>query len=598
VKNTYEGIASRRSQDLLKIDPVALTHVGRKREHNEDYLGDLIIKGDPRFDDKKLAEKGYLFAVADGMGGYAAGEVASEMAITSLFERFYNAPSNNSIAQDLLQAIVDTNLEVYQAGNAPGNSQMGTTLTVALVKGNRLLVANVGDSRTYLIRNGIPLRVTRDHSLIQEQIDMGALTPEQASKSIIRNIITRAIGHRDEVEPDLFEQELQKGDIILLCSDGLHGLVQEMELGAIVASASNLKQAAQQLIDLANERGGQDNISVLLIGITEVGKNIPSLLGSSTVTTRVPTVENEPATIQVNGQIPTAEFKTVEPSTARMKAAVREDTPTVQTEVPGKKGGGGLVLAIVALLLIAVGAAIVFFLMNNSTGDSTAPTATAAVTPTNTITLVATATAPVATTSTTIAATAGSVPVTTAAVPSNQNVPTPPQTTTVGAVIVGGGVATTPPPQIYTVDRNAIKKVEIWLPKEGWPTDLKPEDCSVKLTQGRATDGIILNFRSVQIDDSKEFYSYQTTQTIIDFQAGTYIVSVLYRDQPASAKGLRFSEKDLRVEESRITANANIKYIGDTLYLVFAFDTTGTRRNEPVALPANLEPPVPVTTKP
>ncbi len=269
---------------MLKLDPVALTDVGRKRDHNEDYLGDLLIKSGRSFGPEKIAERGSLFAVADGMGGHAAGEVASELAITTLFEQYYNAPTSGGIAQNLKEAVQLANFQVHTAGNTSGRGQMGTTLTLALLKGNRALVGNVGDSRTYLVRQGVPLRVSHDHSLVQDQIDMGALTPEQAEHSAIRNVITRAIGHRDEVDADFFEQELVVGDVLLLCSDGLHGLVKESEMGVMVADTPDLHQAAQNLIDLANERGGNDNISVVLIKVLEVGEALPPLLPNEATT--------------------------------------------------------------------------------------------------------------------------------------------------------------------------------------------------------------------------------------------------------------------------------------------------------------------------
>ncbi len=267
---------------LLKLDPFALTDVGRRRDHNEDFLGDMIFRSGRKYGPEKLKEKGYLFAVADGMGGHAAGEVASELAITTLFERYYNGPSSGDLGTDLRQAVLEANSQVHHAGMTNGRGQMGTTLTLALIFGNRAVVGNVGDSRTYLISQGQTLRLTHDHSLVQDQIDMGVLTPEQAEHSTIRNVITRAVGHREEVEPDFFERELEAKDILLLCSDGLHGLVKEEELGPIVTTSHTLAEAGQKLIDLANDRGGNDNISVLLVAVTELGDPIPPLINDRT----------------------------------------------------------------------------------------------------------------------------------------------------------------------------------------------------------------------------------------------------------------------------------------------------------------------------
>jgi protein phosphatase len=252
--------------------------VGRKRSNNQDYLGDLIFKSGRKFGPEKLNERGHLFAVADGMGGYAGGEVASELAITTLFDRYYNGATSGNIGDDLSEAIRSANFKVHSEASGSGRPQMGTTLTSVLVKGNRAIFGNVGDSRTYLIRQGLPERVTHDHSLVQDQIDAGVLTPEQAERSAIKNFITRAIGHRDDVESDLFEREIQPGDVLLLCSDGLHGLVKELEMGTVIATTPDLQEAAQTLVDLANERGGPDNISVMLIRVEDVGEPIPPIL--------------------------------------------------------------------------------------------------------------------------------------------------------------------------------------------------------------------------------------------------------------------------------------------------------------------------------
>lgn len=396
---------------MLKLEPVALTDVGRKRDHNEDYLGDQLIRSGRSFGPEKLEERGYLFAVADGMGGHAAGEVASELAITTLFEEYYNAPTSGSPAADLARAVSLSNAEVHNAGTSGGRGQMGTTLTLSLLKGNHVLVGNVGDSRTYLIRQGIALRVTRDHSLVQDQIDMGALTPEQAEHSLIRNVITRAIGHRPDVDADFFEQDLQKDDVILLCSDGLHGQVKEAEMGAIVASTANLKEAAQQLINLANERGGPDNISVVLIRILEVGDAIPPLLDGHVNNSHV----FQQATVPVNvasgaadgstvmGDMTTSRIVTGKPAAektdrytpipARGKGTAIDNQatqPRIKTvsgvEAEPKESRAGAIILILALLIIIVGGVIIFIL---NSGDNTSrpfpvpvTTATATVPPT------------------------------------------------------------------------------------------------------------------------------------------------------------------------------------------------------------------------
>jgi protein phosphatase len=545
---------------LLKLDPVALTDVGRKREHNEDYLGDLLIKGEPAFDPRKVEEKGHLFAVADGMGGYAAGEVASELAINTLFDRYYNGPTSGRLDNDLMQAIITTNTEVYKAGTEPGRGQMGTTLTIAVVKGNRVLVGNVGDSRTYLIRKGIPLRITRDHSLVQEQIDMGALTPEQASKSLIRNIITRAIGHRDEVEPDLFEQELQPGDVILLCSDGLHGLVREMEMGTIVAAAPNLQKASQELIDLANSRGGSDNISVLLIGINELGSEIPSFLGTPSTQTygNAATLEI-PAIDQITTRTPSAA------ETLKVTAPL-DNKPTVQTPVQVKKSKGSIGFIFAALFVLLAAAAIAAFLYinsNSSTSGNATQTPTTSATTNSVQTII-----PTVTQSAVAIAKTSALPVvvsTTNPANAGSNAPQPP---------VSPGIQ---------IDRSQIKRLEIWLTVTGWPSSLGAKDCVFRLEQGPSPIIALVNVSNQSLD-GKQYFVFSTSQDAnLELAASTYIVSAICQNQPAETFGLMFSGKDLRIEDNGVSAGsgAQLKFDSGVLKMLYSLETAeSTTRGE------------------
>lgn len=386
---------------MLKLEPVALTDVGRKRSNNQDHLGDLIFRSGRSFGDEKLKERGYLFAVADGMGGYAGGEIASELAINTLFERFYDSPTSGDIATDLTEAIRQANSQVHNEAQANSNrSQMGTTLTLVLVKGNKAIFGNVGDSRTYLVRQGIPERVTHDHSLVQEQIDAGLLTPEQAERSGHKNFITRAIGHRDLVEPDLFEREIQPDDILLLCSDGLHGLVKEIEIGTIVATAPSLKEGVHQLVSLANERGGPDNISVLAVRIEQVGEPLPSILnGREAVYNVVNASIYNQATEPVSLNIGPTTVEESNKSTIRMTVpdpqapAVQVTAPMTVASTRSRPGGRGLWLGLLLLLLV-IGGAVAFVTLSGSPVASpatatpvtpTAPVSRAASTPSNTV---------------------------------------------------------------------------------------------------------------------------------------------------------------------------------------------------------------------
>ncbi len=245
----------------------AKTDLGRIRENNEDKF-DFFEVEDPTL----LAVRGCLYAVADGMGGHAAGQIASEMALKTLVSNYYNSP-NEDIATSLLESIQAANGAVYGVSQMVAErSGMGTTLTVAVIAEDRVYVGQVGDSRAYLIRDGAIRQVTHDHSFVAEQVRAGALTEEEAELSPYRNIITRSIGNQETVEPDVFIEEVHVGDVWVLCSDGLTGHVQADEIRAI-GSTQSPTEIARQLIELANSRGGRDNITVFAISIRDIWRS-------------------------------------------------------------------------------------------------------------------------------------------------------------------------------------------------------------------------------------------------------------------------------------------------------------------------------------
>lgn len=254
------GVARWESGGIV-VTAVGLTDIGCHRQVNQDSLGNLV-----RLYADHTAELGLLFAIADGMGGHSRGEVASDLAMKNLFAHYYASDPHGEPQQALAQALLATNAAVHEAGRTVGGGNMGTTLTAALFRAGRLYVANIGDSRTYRLREGQSEQLTHDHSLIGEQVRSGILTEAQARQSNIRNVITRAVGYRPHVEADIFSYPLAIGDIILLCSDGLHGPVEDGELTQIL-STHDLPVAVQQLIDLARERGGLDNITALAIRV-------------------------------------------------------------------------------------------------------------------------------------------------------------------------------------------------------------------------------------------------------------------------------------------------------------------------------------------
>jgi protein phosphatase len=249
------------------LEIASCTDPGIVRSHNEDSIAADAAKG--------------LVVLADGMGGYNAGEVASGMATTVITTELQRLLEENpahdrdpatgrSRAEALLRdQIAKANTSIYQAAQSqPQYAGMGTTLVAALFHDNKVTVAHIGDSRLYRLRGEDFTQVTRDHSLLQEQIDSGMITPEQAKFSQNKNLVTRALGIDATVEPELREYETQVGDIYLLCSDGLNDMVSDEDMGMTLQTlAANLQLAAQQLVQMANDNGGRDNVSVILVRI-------------------------------------------------------------------------------------------------------------------------------------------------------------------------------------------------------------------------------------------------------------------------------------------------------------------------------------------
>jgi serine/threonine protein phosphatase PrpC len=227
-------------------------------------------------DPKLMERKGAIFVVADGMGGHAAGEVASEIAVETIREEYYEAASDE-VTEVLAQVIKQANQVIYdRATEQASRAGMGTTCVVVVVRGALAYIANVGDSRVYLIRDGQIRQLTHDHSWVAEQVRAGMLTDEQARTHAHRNVITRALGTQPEVEADLFVETLQDDDFLLLCSDGLSGPVSDEEMNRIISS-SPPQEAVRALIAQANEQGGPDNITAVLVHVVEVPPIAPEM---------------------------------------------------------------------------------------------------------------------------------------------------------------------------------------------------------------------------------------------------------------------------------------------------------------------------------
>lgn len=227
------------------------TDVGRVRDHNEDSL---LVRAP-------------LFAIADGMGGHAAGEVASELAVRTLEE----AQIDELDADTLRDAVLKANAAVIQgARDGLGRAGMGCTLTAAVLEHDYLFVAQVGDSRAYLLHEGCLRRITRDHSYVEELIEAGQLTEEEARFHPNRSVITRALGSDVNVQPDLYELQVHEGDRLLLCSDGLSSLLEHQDILDILNAQNDPQDAANALVDAANDEGGYDNITVIVVNIARV----------------------------------------------------------------------------------------------------------------------------------------------------------------------------------------------------------------------------------------------------------------------------------------------------------------------------------------
>ncbi len=249
------------------LEVVSRSDPGMVRSHNEDAVFGNAGQG--------------LVVLADGMGGYNAGEVASGMAITLLATNLgpmtataqpqaVDEDTGKRVAhRHILEQVAATNSAIYNAAQSqPQYAGMGTTLVLACFYDNLVTVAHIGDSRLYRLRGEEFVQITRDHSLLQEQIDSGMISAEEARYSQNKNLVTRALGVDPEVEPEVHDYEVEPGDIYLLCSDGLNDMVEDDEMGlTLLTLSANLELAADQLVQMANDNGGRDNVSVILVRV-------------------------------------------------------------------------------------------------------------------------------------------------------------------------------------------------------------------------------------------------------------------------------------------------------------------------------------------
>ncbi len=257
----YESVVPR---CVPSIKFAAKTDMGQVRENNEDKF-EFYEPEAPEI----LAARGCLYAVADGIGGAQAGQIASETMLKKLIANYYDSAAPD-LVNALYDAIVSTNDYIFSlAQMIPERNGMGTTLTGVIFIEDRVVVAQVGDSRAYLIRDGAIRQVTLDHSWVEEQVRAGLMTRQAAENSPFRNVITRSIGAMPNVEPEFFEEKACPGDVWVLCSDGLSGYVTDEEIGQIAGSHAP-SEAARQFLELANARGGRDNITAFVLRVREL----------------------------------------------------------------------------------------------------------------------------------------------------------------------------------------------------------------------------------------------------------------------------------------------------------------------------------------
>jgi protein phosphatase len=252
---------------MLELEFAQLSDPGRVRDNNEDFADAVAPKSDAQTE-----SHGWLFVLADGVGGHADGEVASRLAVESVCKGFRAAREyevHRSLLPKLLQ---DANARLLDAASAsrkvgPG---MATTMVACAVRSDRAVTCHVGDSRCYLIRRGHAEVLTRDHTLANEQVRLGLLSKREAAESPMRHMLSRSLGSDLFVAVDVSEHQLTPGDVLMLCSDGLHGAVPEKEMELIISDNPNLSTAAKELVRLANQLDGSDNVSVQLIRVCSV----------------------------------------------------------------------------------------------------------------------------------------------------------------------------------------------------------------------------------------------------------------------------------------------------------------------------------------
>lgn len=252
---------------MLDVEFAQVSDPGLVRQGNEDFLGHF-----PPGSPAEVRSRGWLFALADGVGGHEQGEVASRLAVNSVLDGFRSAAPGAQLATLLPRLVHKANGQVYAAAAASGKivRGMATTLVLCALRFDQAVISHVGDSRCYLIRDGRATPLTGDHTVAAEQKELGVLSAREAVDAPARHVLSRAVGVDLVVTPDTTQIQINPEDVLMLCSDGLHGALPAAEIAYVVSRRADLQAAAQRLVVIANERDGSDNVSVQLIRIHSV----------------------------------------------------------------------------------------------------------------------------------------------------------------------------------------------------------------------------------------------------------------------------------------------------------------------------------------
>lgn len=269
----------------INLTVYAQTDTGLVRSSNEDAFVIADLTGGGLLDGQRMAQfevgqRGVLLAVSDGMGGHQAGEVASALVVESLRRAMASQRPGETWDALLEKATVQANREVWQAAHYPGRENMGATLTALFIHGPTAYIAEVGDSRAYLLRGGQIAQVTRDQSYVQLLVDSGAMSPLEAKNSASSNLVLQAMGLKPEVRVALGRLDLRQRDCLVLCSDGLSNKMSEPELCSLMLTAPSLDAGCNRLMAVAKQRGGEDNITAIVAGVTG---NLPPLVSGETI---------------------------------------------------------------------------------------------------------------------------------------------------------------------------------------------------------------------------------------------------------------------------------------------------------------------------